>query len=191
MEDWPRPQWRDLIRAVLGVAIAVVVLAVFGFPGEVLAEVGIVGGSAIALLILPSAGQLWWAWFKAPTRLLTSDVRALTDDLRAIREKLEGLSLPAEEHRDPTTTTLVLRNQVRLGRELLKTSASGMTERRLIREWLDGVVEELGHAIPEDIEGVLSKHGVEEQVAELEAVAERQTLYRTRATITAGGRRTG
>lgn len=73
--------------------------------------------------------------------------------------------------------------------------SEGWTDRRASKRprpgWRDLIRAVLGHAIPEDIEGVLSKRGVEEQVAELEAVAERHTPYGTRATTTAGGRPTG
>jgi hypothetical protein len=176
MKDWPRPQWRDLIRGVLGVGVSLLILAVLGFPGETLVEVGVVGGSAIALLILPSAAQLWWAWFKAPMRLLT-------DDVRAIREKVESVAAPAEERGEPLPPTVRLWNQARLGRELLQISSSGMGERRRIREWVDGVVEDVGREIPEDLPGFLALPDVESKVAELEAIARRHTPYRTRVSF--------
>jgi hypothetical protein len=171
MADWPRPEWRDLIRAVLGVVIAVVVLAILGFPGEILAEVAIVGGSGIALLILPSAGQLWWAWFKAPMRLLTAEVHA-------IRDRQEP-SEPAPHVEPPLSPTLVMRNQIRYGNELLR-HGSGPVEQR---QWLDGVVAALGHIVPDDLESVLTKPDLQQQVTQLEVVANQNTPRRTTARI--------
>ena len=162
-----------------GAVLGVIAMAILGFPGDALLGVAIPAAAAVVVWLLFYGIPLWWAWFKAPMRLLT-------DDVLAIREKLEDMSAPAEEPREPMTTTLTLRNQVRLGRELLQTGASGQTERRLIREWVDGVVEALGRSIPEDLEGFLTQPDAESKVAELEAIAQRHTPYRTTATLRAG-----
>lgn len=109
-DDWPGFEWRNLRVGVVGIALAVIALAVLGRPGKAVTEVLIVGGAGLLAAILYPLGQLAWAWLQAPMRLLTADVVA-------IRERLEQ-GAPAEPAR-PLNVRLRLLNFARQGRELL------------------------------------------------------------------------
>lgn len=173
-EDWPGPQWRDLTVGPLGLVIAVLVLDNQNYPGDTIVEVVVVAAATVVAVVLFSLGQLGWAWLNAPMRLLAADVRA-------IRERLEEMPQAQETDR-PLPTGVTLRNQIRLGRELLRVPHGPREE----RQWADGVVEALGHAIPTELEGVLNQVGLVDQVAALEAVAARHTPpYRTTAILRA------
>ena len=97
----------------LGVAVALGVLAILGFPGETLAEVGIVAGSGLVAVALYWVGGLAWAWLQAPHHLVL-------DELTAIRGALEARPVEATEDRELRKWALLATSDLEDCRALLE-----------------------------------------------------------------------
>jgi hypothetical protein len=98
-EDWPGFQRRDLAVGVIGIVLAVVLLVVFGRPGDAVKEALIVGGAGLAAIVLYPLGQLAWAWLKVPMRLLTADVIAILERVEAMPVGSPGSEPAIEQDR--------------------------------------------------------------------------------------------
>jgi hypothetical protein len=165
--DWPGFRWQDLVVGVVGLALAVAGLVLFGRPGGAVTEVLIVGGAAILAAILYPLGQLVWAWLQAPMRLLTEDVIA-------IRERVEAMPVTSAPAGPPFNMRLSLLNSIRLGKELRQRARGGGMTQKAHEEWVTPVVQLLHeHAEQEDAELFLQQRSLAEQLQALERLLEK------------------
>ena len=156
-QDWPGFQWQDLAVALVALVLAVVVLAVLGFPGKIVAEVSIVAGAGVAAALVRALGQLVWAWLQAPMRLLTKDVVAIRDRVEAIP------TTPLPPPGPPFDMRYSLLNSIRLGQQLtMMHSGPGIRE---LEGWVTPVVALLTeHADRADAERFLRRDNLPAQL---------------------------
>jgi hypothetical protein len=131
---------RDIVVAVLGGAIAAGVFALLGFPWDTILSVIVGVGSAAAAVVILRLVELWWAWFKAPMRMLTEDVVA-------IRQRLEagGGELPV-----PVEPPNVRLGVLEYARRAQVWADRGSTYRKEVEAWAREVGAFLGEYGTED-----------------------------------------
>jgi hypothetical protein len=168
--DWPGFQWADSAIAGVGLGLAVVVLAILGFPGETVVEVVVVAGAGIAAAVLYALGQLVWAWLQAPMRLLTADVIAIRERVEA----MPGAPTPQPEPAPPNVR-LNLLNFIRLGRRHLNDPTRPLIGDVELEKWTQKVIVFLNEYVSgEAAEGFVTATGatgagaVEERIVYLE-----------------------
>lgn len=168
---WRGPDRRSLLSGVSVALISALVLYLLGSPGSV--DTLIVAGVAFLIGWLFPFLLLGWRWVWVP-------FERVREDIKAIREHSDSVAEPQADGEKQLPLTVRVHRVLRLGRETAERPTVAA-----VSVWLNFMVQDIGHDLPDDVATVLRQEAFGSQLSVMERIAEEhRPAYQTRARLT-------